>query len=344
MRGNNRHTRILIFLALLLMSVSFGGCRMFFYGMQQGIGQAKILIKARPIRKVLADENYPDSVKQQLQLIQEIRQFAIDSLGINDSKNYTTFYDQHNKPILWVVVASKPYTLVAYQWKFPFLGKLEYKGFFDKKKAIKESKKIQALGHDTRIGTVGAWSTLGYFKDPILSNILKRSDGQIAELIIHELTHATVFIKGEAQFNENLATFIGEEGAKRFLIYKYGRGSVKHTKYLGELNDNQMFAKHILRGSKQLDSLYAKFPDNMLAIQKDSIKTEMIFSIMQSLDTIHFYNKLSYRHLQKRESLPNNAFFISFKTYRDRLAEFREKFAVQFHSDFQLYMKYLKKL
>ena len=105
----------------------------------------------------------------------------------------------------------------AYEWSFPFLGRVPYKGFFDRGAAIEEDSLLRLKGYDTGIGNIRGWSTLGWFKDPILSGMLENSEGALANLIIHELWHGTLYVKDSADFNENLASFAGEQGALLFL-------------------------------------------------------------------------------------------------------------------------------
>lgn len=313
------------------------------YGIKQGYGQFHILYKAKPVEDVLHDRDYPDSLKQKLQLVQEIRQFGIDSIGLNNTKNYTTLYDQKGKPILWLVIASEPYKLKAYEWTFPIVGSFGYKGFFCKTDAINEAKKLKQNNYDVRISTVSAWSTLGYFKDPILSNVLFRTEGMLAELIIHELTHATIFIKDSSQFNENLATFVGEEGAKMFLIAKYGKNAKQYNNYIGELSDDRKFADHIVRGCTQLDNLYKSFTDNLSDSVKDIRKQKTIHHIVRSADTLSFYDTTAYQHIIQGEKLPNNAYFIGFRMYHNDQNRFKTEFIQKFNSDFKSYLAYLKK-
>jgi len=165
------------------------------YGWMQGRGQLRILWNTKSVAEVLSDPAYPDSLKQKIELILEIKRFAIDSLGLDKSGSYESFYDQQGKPILWVVTAAQPYQLVARQWHFPIIGTFSYKGFFEKDRADTTVAELKREGLDTRVGEVSAWSTLGFLNDPILSSFLDRPEGSLAELIIHELTHGTLFIK-----------------------------------------------------------------------------------------------------------------------------------------------------
>src|ERR1041385_6588199 len=157
------------------------------YGLRMAQGQLSIVWNARPVKDVLADATIPDSVKTKLKLIEEIRQFAFEEIGLKQNENYTTFYDQHGQRIIYVVTACKPYALEPHLWHFPFLGDVPYKGFFNADKAKEEATKLRAENFDTDIGGASGWSTLGFFKDPVLSQMLNYKEGDLAELIIHEL-------------------------------------------------------------------------------------------------------------------------------------------------------------
>lgn len=311
------------------------------YGSRQAMGQLNIVWHVRPVAEVLKDKTFPDSLKVKLNLIQEIRQYAIDSLGLKDSKNYTTIFDQKGKSILWVVKACPEFELKAYEWDFSIAGKFSYKGYFKKELAIEENNRMKALGYDVRTGAVGGWSTLGILKDPILSNMLFEPTGELAELIIHELTHATIYLKSSVQYNENLATFIGEKGAKRFLKAKYGRETDVYRQYDCSQIDSEKFYDHFLRGAKQLDSLYKSFKTGFNIKTKRLEKEKLIQSILQNTDSLKWCTPNSYQFLRTENFKPNNAWFISFRMYRADLHSFEDGFA-KCGSDFRKYILYLK--
>ena len=246
------------------------------YGWMQAKGQLNILRKVTDVEDILESPTFPDSLKQRIRLIQEIKQFGVDSLGLNPSDNYTTFYDQHGKPILWVITAAPRYELEAREWRFPIIGAFPYKGFFDEQKANEEEAELIRQGYDTDINEVSAWSTLGYLKDPVLSSMLYRSEGSLANLILHEMTHGTLFVKGNLELNENLASFVGDAGAVRFLAQKYGPESKELKKYEFSKKYNDAYAQHVLRGATQLDSLYATFDDQKVDVRKDTLKRNLI--------------------------------------------------------------------
>ncbi len=334
--------KILVISTLFVFILLLSNCKMVFYGIGQGVGQIKIIVKAKPIEKLLKDTSVSDSLKEKLLLVQAIKKYAEDSLGLKPSKNYNTLYDQHGKDILWVVTAAGKYSVQPYMWKFPVVGEVPYKGYFKIEKAEKEAMKMKNDGYDVRIGTVSAWSTLGFFRDPILSGMLKRSEGMIARLIIHELTHSTLFVKGNSEFNENLATFVGNQGAKQYLIDKYGKNSKEYLGYLGEINDIELFSNYVLHSAKLLDSLYQSFTIEP-EIKKDAPKKAMIKQIVANIDTIKFYNKHNFSTFKKTENLPNNAFFAGYITYHKQQSDLEKEFIEKFKGNFKEYLNFLKK-
>lgn len=310
------------------------------YGLGQLHGQVKILQNVRPVSEVLADSTCSDSTKNSLKLIQEIRQYAEDSLGINHTDNYTTFYEQHRKPLLWNVTACEKYNLNPYNWNFPIVGNFSYKGFFDKQKADNELLRLKNKGYDTDLYAVSGWSTLGFLQDPILSQWLLYSEGKLANLIIHELTHSTLYVKNNVSYNENLASFVGDLGAKKFLAYKYGTDSKELKYYLESQADAETLRNFVLKYAQKLDSLYKSFPKNKPIAACEIEKQEFIKSFVQKLQDETFYNRNYCKYFD--DEMPNNTFFMGFMRYYDQQHVFKEQFDKQFHSDFKLYMKYLK--
>ncbi|MEI7584800.1 aminopeptidase [Runella sp.] len=312
------------------------------YGYMQAKGQLHILFNTRPVSEVLQDPALPDSLKQRLRLIGEIKQFAVDSLGLDSSGSYTEFFDQKGKPILWVITASEKYKLVPKEWRFPVIGTFAYKGFFDSTRAQSEEQALIAEGNDTQINEVSAWSTLGFFKDPVLSSMLYRGEGSLANLIIHEMTHGTLFVKDNLELNENLANFVGDYGAVQFLTAKYGKNSPQLEKYEFRKQYNDAISQHIVRGAKQLDSLYKSLSVNLTTAQKDTFKSRAIRKIVMNSDTL-LGGLVGKKYAWRSKKLPNNAFFIGYLTYHSKQNQFKEDFENKFKGDFQRYLSYLKR-
>lgn len=292
------------------------------YGIAQLKGQVKILYDAEPIEKKLKDDTFPDSLKAKLLLIQEIKKFAHDSLRLNVLKNYSKVYDQKGKPVLWVITATRAFAMQAYEWDFPFLGHVSYKGFFEKERGEPELKKLKEYGYDVDYRPVSGWSTLGWFEDPILSNMLRRSEGQLAELIIHELTHATLYLPGSVDYNENFATFVGEHGAMQFLKYKYGTNGIPYTNYKQYQQDEEIYGDYMIKAVHALDSLYQHFPPHLHRTQKLRLKYRKIASILKGIEQLQLFHPERYRFKFKEETLPNNTYFMSFYRYRKQQNEF----------------------
>ncbi|WP_017732836.1 aminopeptidase [Nafulsella turpanensis] len=333
--------RVLLGLLLVMVILVVWQWPLINYGIMQGKGQFEVLWNARDVEEVLKDPQVPDSLKQKLLLVQEVRDFAVDSLGVSESENYTTLYDQQGEDILWVVTAVKPYSLKQKQWTFPVVGTVSYKGYFDYERALKEQAELAAEGYDTYLRSVGAWSTLGWFQDPILSNMLFRGDGNLINTIIHELTHATIFVKDSLDFNENLATFVGHEGALRFITHKWGPDAELLETYQENYRGRHLFSEHMLRGLRQLGRLYESFPEGMPVAEKEAAKQDLINEIIAKTDTLPIENASGYRkYLEEKE--PNNALFMSYDRYRGEQEALAKQFEEQFDGDIEQLLEYYK--
>ncbi|MDX1630020.1 MAG: aminopeptidase [Fulvivirga sp.] len=332
--------RVALFLLVVAVVVVVYFFPLIKYGVGQATGQLKIIWHAQAIEDYVKSPDITDSVKAKIDFVKEVRRFAVDSLGLNDSDNYTTIYDQQGQPVLWVVTGCKPFAFEAKEWKFPVLGSVPYKGFFSLEKAKKEMTLVEQKGYDAGIRTVGGWSTLGWFKDPILSNMLHRSHGDLANLIIHELVHATIFVRDSVEFNENLAAFIGDKGADLFMRNKYGRDSEIYRTYRKERLDEKKYIRHILNGVDTLEALYQSIGDHELS-EKIRLKEALIEEIMQSADTLLLSN--SDQLGIAKGFVPNNTYFMSFMRYRAKQELLEKIFAEKFNYKIKSFILFLKK-
>ena len=327
-------------LAILFTLVGFYWS-LIIYGIRQGVGQLNIVRNARPVEEFMADPNFPDSLKQKLRLIDEIRKFAIDSLGLKDTENYKTLFDQKGEEVMWVVTACEAYHFKPKTWDFPVVGTVPYKGYFDKDKAMTEAKKLKDEGWDVAVRNPGGWSTLGWFTDPILTGMLNRGDGDLASLIIHEMVHATLWVPDSVTFNENLASFIADTASYDFLRVKYGKTSQQYETYLYEDQDYRKFSAFILRAATHLDSVYESMDDTVPAAQKKERKDKEIRDIISNMDTLHLrLNDKPSKRYEKR--LPNNTYFMMYRHYQARQPVFKEEFgSKKFEGDLKAYIRYL---
>lgn len=330
----------IIIAVLLILITSF--YELIGYGIGQAKGQFKVLWNAQPISELLESSTVPDSIKQKLLLVNEIRSYAFDSLGLTPSKNYTTFFDQKGKDILWVVTACDPYKFEPKEWSFPIIGSFTYKGFFEMEKAKQLAIELKEEGFDIEMSSVSGWSTLGWFKDPVLSNMLDGSVGTMSNTLIHELTHGTLFIPDSMTFNENLASFVGTKGALKFLEKKYGINAPEVIDYSNSLNDREKFTQYMVLGASLLDSIYVEI-EHLPIEQKKQYKDSFIASFSTNIDTVNFINSDRYHQLFKTRKI-NNAGFISFLNYRERQHEFDVQLEHDFKGDLSKFIIYWRNM
>lgn len=223
-----------------------------FYTQAAG-GQLEIWRKSRPNAAVLADTKVDERVKKRLRLIEELRAFAASDLRLS-AKSFGKYCDLRRPHVVWVVFAAPEFSVEAKRWWYPLVGDLKYRGFFDEKDAKVEGERLRKQGLDVFVGGVDAYSTLGYFKDPVLNTFLHRSDAELAELIFHELTHAKVFIPGDTDFNEAFATANAEDGVRRWLRSKGDLAALRE--YEAGLQRSRQTIRLLLDTRDKLDEIY----------------------------------------------------------------------------------------
>jgi predicted aminopeptidase len=218
---------IAVFIIVFLLC---SGC----YTVKQGTTLLGYLNRAVPLEK-LASENAAEEDQLFAGRVAGIRRFAMEELGLKESKNYTRYVQLDRDYLAAVVSACAADSFTRHEWHFPVVGTVPYKGFFDPEDAQKEAAKLRAKGLDVWIRGVDAFSTLGWFRDPLYSYMKNYPVHELAELIIHELLHATVFVKGQVQFNEQLAEFVGSAGARLYVESRFGPDSPEY----GAIDANQ---------------------------------------------------------------------------------------------------------
>jgi predicted aminopeptidase len=235
-----------------LAVVASTGC----YYVNQAKGQFDIVLNSRPIEEVYSDPELTESKARKLDLVLAARHFAETRLGLRPSRNYTTYFDTGRRAVTYVVSACKADAFIPYLWWFPIVGSLPYKGFFDLDDAEAEAAALRAEGWDVMVGESAAYSTLGWFRDPVFSSMLSLSDASLASTVIHELVHGTIYVADHADFNESLATFVGRQGALQLLEERHGRGSPGVEEARARFEDEALFDDFILDLYERLSVLY----------------------------------------------------------------------------------------
>lgn len=295
----------------------------------------KLLNSRVPIEQALQDPSLSESDKQKLRLAEEARQFAETDLHLKPTKNYTTFVDLKRPYVTYVVSAAPRWQLKHYQWSYPFMGKMPYKGYFNEQDAKEEEEDLKKQDLDTYLRGVTAYSTLGYFNDPILSSMLRYKDYDLVNTIIHETVHATLYIKHAADFNERFATFLGNKGAEMFYLKKEGPQSATLEMIKKDNEDQKVFSEFISGEIRSLEQWYKDLPASEQIEEKRmqriaQIQTKFSKEVLPRLKTDSF-SKFTELKL-------NNARLLIYKTYMEDLEDF-EKLYKKEGSDFQAFMK-----
>jgi predicted aminopeptidase len=215
-------------------------------------GQAQLVTQRKPIDKVIADPRTDATLAARLRLAQEARRFASARLGLPDNRSYTSYVDLHRPYVVWNVFAAPQFSVDPILHCFPIAGCVPYRGYFNETMAKAESAKLEANADDVYVGGVAAYSTLGWFADPILSTMLRWDDEELIGTIFHELAHQLIYVKDDTAFNESFASFVQDEGLREWLAT---RGESPRNERNRDIDDG--FARLVLDLRERLRKLYA---------------------------------------------------------------------------------------
>ncbi len=298
--------------ALLLIAVLFlNGCGVG-HLWHLAKGQADLLRQRRPVQEALQDARLSDTQRDKIRLVLKVRAFGIEHLGLYDSATYTTFVHLDRPFVSYNLTASPVDAIKPYVWRYPVVGRMPYQGFFSKDDALAAQRELQLRGYDTYLRGVRAYSTLGYFADPILSSMLSYPDGALIETVLHEMLHQTAWIKGHVSFNESLANFVGQKGAEAYLAYRDGVDSPAYRDYLDRGADAGLLRAHLQQLIARLQELYqepisreAKLQRRQTLFDEAAVTYPALFPRMKT----H-----AYRRFFEGRTL-NNALLLSFRVY-----------------------------
>ena len=209
--------RAVVLAAVLLGAVLASGCETLGYYGQAIRGQAGILLAAEPVAAVVADPDTDPRLRERLRRALDILAFAEAELDLPVAGRYRDYVDLDRDAVVYNVFAAPPYELEPVRWCFPIAGCVSYRGYFSQEAARAKAAELAARGLDVHVGGAAAYSTLGWFDDPLLSTFVHRDDAGLAELLFHELAHGVLYVPGETAFNESFATFVGREATRRWL-------------------------------------------------------------------------------------------------------------------------------
>lgn len=308
-------TRLLILFPVLALA----GCETLSYYSQSAHGQLGLMAASRPVEEAVADPNTPESVRVQLRQLPALRRFAVEELALPETDSYRLYADVQREALVWNVVAAPVDSLVPKEWCYPVVGCAAYRGYFNEYDAQTHAARLAREGWDTAVLPVPAYSTLGWFSDPLPSTVIGWSLPDIAGLVFHELAHESLYISGDSAFNEGYATVIEREGVRRWM---QRRGSAEQRRER-ELADRrrQTFLELLAQTRVRLEALYASDVEHgELLRQKASILQELrdrYPQLKQSWGGYTGYDRWFVRPL-------NNAHLASIDTYHALEPAFRQ--------------------
>lgn len=311
------------FLILAILPAALGACSPG-YVLRASWEEAKILQARRPISRVIADPRTDEATRAKLGLVLEARGYAADSLKLNAGKSYTLFSRVESDTLALVLSAAYQDRFQAKTWWFPVVGRVPYKGFFDEDDARREIAKLRAEGYDTYLRPTAAFSTLGWFNDPLLSTLLRYDSVSLANTVIHELFHNTFYAPGQAAFNESLANFVGARGAVDFFCGRDGDDAATCRRARDEWDDDLLFGAFMNEMVRDLEAVYG---DSARTRQQKLEMREEVFAAAKERYARHVRPRLKVSNFDRflRDEL-NNATLISRRLYYDRLDLFERVF------------------
>lgn len=307
--------RVLAFSGLTALIV---GCSHIGYYVQAAHGQFSLLAEAKPIEDWLSDPEVSGTLKDKLTKVQEIRRFAARELALPDNESYKSYADLKRPYVLWNVVATEEFSLKPMKWCFPVAGCVNYRGYYSKEDATAYAAELRAQRYDVQVGGVPAYSTLGFFNDPVLSTFIKYPEGELARLVFHELAHQVVYAQGDTKFNEAFAVAVEEVGVERWLA-TYGDEKMRNS-YRDYQRRKEDFLALLTKCRDELEENYERDVDDQ---EKRRRKAEIFESLKERYQVLKAqWGGYSGYDRWFAEPL-SNAHLSAISTYHDLVPGFR---------------------
>jgi predicted aminopeptidase len=314
---------LLLRYAVLLWAILLTGCSPI-YVARAGVEQARILSRRQPIATVIGHPATDAETRRKLELVLQARDFAEHALGLNAGQSYTTYSYVDSDTLLLVVSGSRRDRFEAYTWWFPIVGTVPYKGYFQFEQAHREARRLEGAGYDAYVRPAAAFSTLGWFNDPLLNTLLRYDDVTLVSTVIHEILHNTVFIPGQVSFNETFANFVGDRGAIEFFCAREGPDSERCVRAQDVWADNLRYSAFLSSLVAELEAIYGQ---DDLSLEEKLERREVVFADSRRRFTEEVEPDLrtgAYRGFVRRPL--NNATLIGIRLYYDRTAAFEAVF------------------
>lgn len=288
------------------------------YLARAAIGQFELLADRQPIDEVLGTDTFTGTERERLSQVARIKAFGL-RIGLAPSGSYEAV-SPHWRRTIWNVSSCSPTRFQNRSWWFPIVGRVPYLGYFDEGVARREAAELARRGDDVYVRTAGAYSTLGWFNDPVLPGMLRYTEADLADTILHEMTHATLWVPGSVSFNESLASFVGEISADRYLIDTYGVESeqVANARAIQARRDALRDVLHQV--NRELDALYQNAA--LTNAEKKNEKARVLATIPLRIARLNLQDGAKATAWAQREQW-NNARLLQFRTYNRRHDQLR---------------------
>ncbi len=308
---------------MLLFALLLGGCATLqFYG-QAVRGQWQLLHARTSIDALLSDAQTDPQTVFQLNLSQRIIGFAQSQLGLAADGRYSSFVALDRPYVVWNVFAAPEYSVEGLQWCYPFIGCAPYQGYFNEEMALRAAQRFARQGYETYVGGVPAYSTLGWFDDPLLSSFIHWPEADLANLLIHELAHSRVWVRGDVAFNESFAEFVGNEGLRAWFVAQNDMATLQQWRK--KRAAWFLFRDFVMTAKAQLQAVYEETAQAALEV-KQQRKSETLRALQACYE--HHRELLGGgRYDPLMADGFNNAFLVSVGTYADYLPGFAGLFA-----------------
>ena len=289
--------------------------------LRAGYEEAKILSRRQPIARMVEDTTVPAQQREKLRLVLDVRDFAADSLGLNAGDSYTAFSQLDSDTLALVLSAARQDEFTPYTWWFPIVGRVPYRAYFSEGSADRAVESLQQRGYDAYVRPTSAFSTLGWFNDPMVSTLLRYDSLSLANTVVHEIFHNTLYLSGQAIFNESLAQFVGARGAiVYFCEVLRDPGACERAE--SRWQDELLFASYLNSLIDELEALYAR--DDLTTEEKVRLR-EPIFEGGQERFVREIQPRFQVLGYGAFASGPlNNAVLISRRIYYQRLDLFEQ--------------------
>ena len=304
-------------LAAISLVVWLGGCANLGYYAQAVDGHMDIHNRVRRIDAIIADPEADPKLKRTLTLVARLREFASRELKLPDNQSFTTYADLGRRYAIWNVSAAPELSVEPEKWCFVAAGCVSYRGFFSETEAQSFANDLRMKGYDVNVGGVRTYSTLGWFKDPVLNTFLGYSDMELAQLIFHELAHQLVYVQDDSTFNESFATAVELEGIARWLDQHGAQG--QRPAFDASQKRKAASIAIMLDHRKRLEDLYASDESE---VEKRTAKTRILAELREELSSLETDKARSDTYDKWLALNLNNAFLASVSTYTQLVPAF----------------------